>query len=54
MLYSAHAQAFGPDDEVLSIDDDDVVDLEDEPSNEDEEEAPFSVLDYEKLHDDGC
>jgi hypothetical protein len=47
MVHSAHAQAFGPDDEVLIIDDEDVLDIDDE-------EAPVSLLDYEKLHDDAC
>ena len=40
------AIAFGPDDEVVSIDDEDILD--------DDDDCPLSVLDPEKAHDDAC
>jgi hypothetical protein len=44
MIFSP-ALAIGPDDEVLIIDDDEILD--------DEEDCPSS-LDHEALHDDAC
>ncbi len=46
MMFSAHAHAIGPDDEVVLIDDEDILDEDDD--------APLSLLDHEKLHDDAC
>ena len=40
------AIAFGPDDEVVTIDDEDILD--------DDDDCPLSVLDPEKAHDDAC
>lgn len=39
------AIAFGPDDEMVSIDDEEILD---------DDDCPLSVLDPEKAHDDAC
>lgn len=45
MISKSPALAFGPDDEVALIDDEDILD---------DEDSPISVLDPEKAHDDAC
>jgi hypothetical protein len=46
-MFTAPALAYGPDDDVVTIiDDEDILD--------DEEESPLSILDHEKAHDDAC
>ncbi|MCW5833515.1 MAG: hypothetical protein KIS78_14015 [Labilithrix sp.] len=40
------ALAIGPDDEVLTLSDEDILDADDD--------GPVSVLDPEKAHDDAC
>ncbi len=42
----AHAMAFGPDDEVVTLDEEDILD--------DDDDCPISILDPEKAHDDAC
>ncbi len=44
-MHETHAIAFGPDDEVVTLDDEDILD--------DDEDAPSS-LDHEALTDDAC
>lgn len=46
MSISSYARAIGPNDEVVAIDDEDILD--------DEDDMPLSILDYEKAHDDAC
>jgi hypothetical protein len=46
MMKSPPAVAIGPDDEVVTLEDEDVL--------EDEEDCPISILDHEKAHDDAC
>lgn len=46
MFIHSFAQAFGPNDEVVEIDEDDILD--------DEDDSPFSLLDPEKARDDAC
>ena len=41
----APAIAFGPDDEVIVLSEDDVLD---------DDDGPVSILDHEKAHDDAC
>jgi len=46
IMHVPPAIAFGPDDEVVTIDDEDILD--------DDEDCPVSILDPEKAHDDAC
>ncbi|HVH47135.1 MAG TPA: hypothetical protein VM925_32560 [Labilithrix sp.] len=46
MMIHSCALAFGPDDEVIAIADEDILD--------DDDDCPVSVLDPEKAHDDAC
>jgi hypothetical protein len=46
IMFNSPAIAFGPDDEVVTIDDEDILD--------DEDDMPGSTLDPEKAHDDAC
>ena len=45
-MYEQPAHAFEPDDEVITLDDEDILD--------DDDDAPSSRLDPEKAHDDAC
>lgn len=44
-MQETHAIAVGPDDEVITLDDEDILD---------DDDCPVSVLDPEKAHDDAC
>lgn len=46
IMHGTHAIAFGPDDEVVTLDDEDILD--------DDDDCPVSILDPEKAHDDAC
>ncbi|MBX3206094.1 MAG: hypothetical protein KF764_13560 [Labilithrix sp.] len=45
-MLPAPALLLGPDDEVVTLDDEDILD--------DEDDCPVSMLDHEKAHDDAC
>ena len=46
IMHETHAIAFGPDDEVVTLDEEDILD--------DDDDSPISILDPEKAHDDAC